>query len=266
MYKSCLSRFFAVFRAFSFIMSDVLDGWKLTAFHQTFALPEALVFYIAMNPPSPEVFNKLIQCCKYFWLKNPVITLYGFYDVNKLWETREMNGFQNRPQKIHMENFKEKLWIHFNLDISDQLTQSAASSIVPRIYRCDLYLLRLSHQSLTFDEFQIFTSSAILEELHLRETTVKNDDGSIVPIEQLIEPLPELIEFYYFNVSGDDGLQTITSETAANLNAIPHFHQIESFKMYEIPESFNIDAFFATPKVSNLNCFAIPSVFSHDFN
>ena len=95
---------------------------------------------------------------------------------------------------------------------------------------------------------------------------MKNDDGTPVPIEKLMKLLPNIQDFCFGNVSDDDGLQSITSKTAANLVALPHFHQIESFKMSEIPESFNIDAFFATPKVSNLICFAIPRVFSDDFN
>ena len=95
---------------------------------------------------------------------------------------------------------------------------------------------------------------------------MKNDDGSIVPIEKLIELSPKLQNFCFINVPGDDGLQMITSETAAKLVALPHFPQFDRFAMIGVPESFDIDAFFAIPKVSNLICFAIPRFFSHYFN
>ena len=128
--------------------------------------------------------------------------------------------------------------------------QFRASSIIPRIHRIDLEGLSLSNQSLTFADFNFFASSGSLILLSLDKTIVKNDDGTVVPIEKLIELSPELLKFEYLNVSGDDGLQTITSETAEKLVAISHFRKIEEFAMDQIPESFHIDVFFATPKVS----------------
>ena len=245
-------------------MSDVLKDWKLTVFHQQFSLPWNLVFYMAKNPPSPEVYNKLIRCCKYFWLKNPIITLDSLcrsYDEEN-WETYKINGFYGRQKLIiEIENLNDNLWIYYGLSVYDQ-NQLQASSIIPKIYRCDIDDLSLSHQNVSFNEFKKFTSSRSFEILYLYKTTVKTDDGTIVPIEKLIEVLPKLRRFDYDDVTGDDGLQAITSETAAKLVIIPHFHQIEYFSMERIPESFNNDAFFATPKVSYLNCFAIPRLFS----
>ena len=233
-------------------MSAVSGEWKLSAIKQRFTLPEALVFYMAKNPPSPEVFHILIRCCKYFWLKNPVITFKDFScsTYHKYWRTIKINGF-GKYQEFHIENLNEKLWICWHFSVWGDRNQFMASSFIPRIHRCDLNSLMLFNQIVSFDEFQKFISSGSLELLKFYKTIVKNKDGTIVPIEKLIELLPNVKIIYYENVNTEDGgLQTITSETAANLIAILHFHQIKNVTMHKIPESFNIEAFFAAPKVS----------------
>ena len=231
-------------------MSTVSSEWKLSAVHQLFSLPKVLAFYIAKNPPSPEVYNKLIRCCKYFWLKNPVITLkeYHFQNHENYRESEIIYGNQIF-KNFKIENYEEKLWIHRYLIVWDVGNQFLASSIIPRIYRCDLIHLRLGCQTLSFDEFRKFTSSGSLEILQFFKTTVKNVDGTMVPVEKWIELSPKLQKFYFENVSTEDGLHTITSETAEKLVAIPHFPKIKHFAMDGIPESFDFEAFFAIPKV-----------------
>ena len=233
-------------------MSDLSRRLETTAVYQRFSLPGNLVFYMSKNSPSPKVYNKLIKCCKYFGSKNSVITLKDLYLRwrSKCWATIQRTGFQE-SRNFTIENLNENLWIYRDLTIGKDEDHFLASSLIPKIYRCNLILLSLSFQIISFDEFKKFTSSESLEELYLEKTTVKNDDGSIVPIEKLIELLPNLQELRYYNVSIDDGgLQTITSETAANLVAIPHFPKMKFLYIYEIDESFDIEAFFATPKVN----------------
>ena len=231
-------------------MSNASSAWKLSVIKQRFTLPEHFVFYMAKNPPSAELFNKLIQCCKYFWLKNPVITLHSLYhyEYDKYWRTYKINGFE-KYQKLEIETVNEKLWIYHDLDVFDDRNQFLASSLTPKIYRCDLTRLSLGCQTVSFDEFQKFTSSGSLKWLYLKRVLVKINDGSILPIEKLIKHLPNLQIFDYTNVQTEEGLPSITSGTAAKLVAIPHFPQIERFIIEGIPESFDFEAFFATPKV-----------------
>ena len=237
-------------------MSDVLRNWKLSVVQEQFSLPEALVFYIAKNPSSVELFHKLIRCCKYFWLKNPIITfselkLTRGYGLG-YWHAEEVNGFHNEMEK-EMKSLKEKLWIYQALSVVNSQNKFLASTITPKIYRCDLTHLRLSSQNITFTDFKMLASSGAVNILHLFETIVKKNDGAVVPIEELIELLPKLRSFDYYNARPEDGLQTITSETAAKLVALPHFPKIKNFDIKQISELFDIDAFFATPKVSNFS-------------
>ena len=229
-------------------MSTVSSEWKLSAIYQRFTLPEDTIIHMAKNPLSPEVYHKLIKCCKYFWLKNPVITLnnlHHFYGDN-YYTAVKVNGIRNK-QRLKIENLTEKLWIHQDLVLCNNRNKLMASSLIERIYRCDLIQLGLSHQILTFDEFRKLTLPRTLEVLFLNDITVKNDDGTVVPFLKLIELLPNLQNFSYF--ATNEELHPITSETAAKLLAIPHFPKIKHFFIKGVPESFNIEAFFETPKV-----------------
>ena len=231
-------------------MSELSKRLNASSFYQRFSLPEDTIVHIAMNPPSPEVFHKLIKCCKYFWLKNRVITLNGLYRFrnDEYCMTDKINGFE-KIQKFKIENVNKKLWIYRNVYVLGRQNGLMASSIIPRIYRCDVSKLTLEFQSISFEEFRKLTSSGSFKSLYFFATIVKNDDGTIVPIEKLIEFLPKLQKLIYENVHGQDGLQTITSETAAKVVALPHFPKMKRFDIYRIPESFDIEAFFATPKV-----------------
>ena len=232
-------------------MTEFSSDWKLTATRQRFSLPQTLVYYIAKNPPSPEFYNKIIKCCKYFWLKNPVITLNElrhYYNDIGILRSETTIGSANIIN-AQLENVVDKLWIHQKLIVGDEQKQLLASSLMPKIYRCDLTSLSLGFQNICFDDFKVFISSGSLEYLGLHKTIVEADDGIIVPIEELIELLPNLQEFVFSNVTTDEGLQTITSKTAANLIAIPNFPKVQIFRLYKIPELFNFEAFFTVPKV-----------------
>ena len=235
-------------------MSDNLTEWKLSVVKQQFSLPEAFVFYIAKDPTSVELFHKLIRCCKHFWLKNPIITLCEMFPFpfrrhnSMIWQSVAINGFQRRSI-FQMENMVEKLWVTQRLSIFDDQNKFLTSSLIPRIYRCELNCLVMKDQTISFGDFKVFTSSGSLKWLRLDRVLVKNDDGSVVPIEKLIELLPKLRSFEYTNVKTEEGFQTITSETAENLIAIPHFPKMKHFDINSIPETFDFETFFATPKV-----------------
>ena len=109
-------------------MSELSKRLKASFFCQRFSLPEDTIVHIAMNPPSPEVYNKLVQCCKYFWLKNRIITFNGLYHHSALGFrenpslSREINGFRptvNFSYKI--QNVNDKLWIYRQFYVVDQL-------------------------------------------------------------------------------------------------------------------------------------------------
>ena len=44
-------------------------------FHQRFSLPSWIIYYMAKNPTTPDVYEKLVRSCKYWYPKNPVIVV-----------------------------------------------------------------------------------------------------------------------------------------------------------------------------------------------
>ena len=93
-----------------FTMPKISRESKLSAVKQRFTLPEAFVFYVAKNPTSPKVYHKLIRCCKYFWLKNPIITLNSLrrWSNDEYWRTDKINGYQ-RLKRLH-DNWPKTIW------------------------------------------------------------------------------------------------------------------------------------------------------------
>uniref|UniRef100_A0AC34FGX2 Uncharacterized protein n=1 Tax=Panagrolaimus sp. ES5 TaxID=591445 RepID=A0AC34FGX2_9BILA len=39
------------------------------------SLPDSIMYYMAMNPKSAEVYQKLVKSCKYFYIKNPIVVV-----------------------------------------------------------------------------------------------------------------------------------------------------------------------------------------------
>ena len=224
-------------------MSELSKRLKASFFCQRFALPEDTIVHIAMNPPSPEVYNKLDKCCKYFWLKKPLITFNGL-------DHGGINGF-SPVSKFNIQNVNDKFWIYRKFSVIDRRNRFLASSIIPKIHRCDVSELTLENQKITFDDFKALTSSGLIEHFRIDNTSMKDKDGVRVPIEKMIELLPKLQKLRYYNDKPSRWIKPPGS--AANLVAIPHFSKIKQFHMHVIPESFNFEELLAAQKVGDCN-------------
>uniref|UniRef100_A0AC34F2C5 Uncharacterized protein n=1 Tax=Panagrolaimus sp. ES5 TaxID=591445 RepID=A0AC34F2C5_9BILA len=203
-----------------------------TYLRQAFSLPDSIMHYMAMNPPSAEVYQKLIQSCKYFFVKNSILVLPSYYEING-WGTM-VNG---ELKDIDLSNNPSKLWITdtFNLIKSDN---TIASSIISKIYQCNVKNLQLHCQIITYDEFLILAPA--VEHLSFAGVVVKYDDGTIVLFEKLVEQLPKVKKICLFLA----GSEMITSKTIKELLKIPHFTTLDSFSLYTIPEVFDIESYY----------------------
>uniref|UniRef100_A0AC34FXG0 Uncharacterized protein n=1 Tax=Panagrolaimus sp. ES5 TaxID=591445 RepID=A0AC34FXG0_9BILA len=57
------------------ILQSKRDKFLSTYRNQTFSIPTSIVHYIAKNPSNQDTYDEMIQCCKYFFIKNPIIPL-----------------------------------------------------------------------------------------------------------------------------------------------------------------------------------------------
>uniref|UniRef100_A0A914Q6B4 Uncharacterized protein n=1 Tax=Panagrolaimus davidi TaxID=227884 RepID=A0A914Q6B4_9BILA len=109
---------------------------------QNWSLPNSIIYYISKNPSTSKSFQKLIQSCKYFFIKNPIIIVPEFH----------VTQFSNE--------ITCNIWITESLGI---ITDSPVS--INKIYQCDATSITISGQRLSINELIAFASKS--EMLHL---------------------------------------------------------------------------------------------------
>uniref|UniRef100_A0AC34G6F4 Uncharacterized protein n=1 Tax=Panagrolaimus sp. ES5 TaxID=591445 RepID=A0AC34G6F4_9BILA len=158
---------------------------------QEWSLPESIIHYMAMNPKNADVYQKMIQSCKYFFLKNPIIVVERFVSGGN--EDRTVALFvYNDQERIKFPHVSSKFWItdEFKTYMREINQKPISSSLYTTFYRVDCKELKLNCGEISFDAFLFLASN--VEDIHLGHTVVKNEDGSIVPFEKLIKLLPHV--------------------------------------------------------------------------
>uniref|UniRef100_A0A914PYK6 Uncharacterized protein n=1 Tax=Panagrolaimus davidi TaxID=227884 RepID=A0A914PYK6_9BILA len=165
-------------------------------FHQDWSLPDSIIYYIAQNPSSAEFYLNLIETCKYFFAKHPILLCPGLGFDGKMYEDKSeaLEG----PTACNDLESPVKLWIvggDFGVfpPKTSNLT-NGVSSFIENIYRCEAESVYFVNQIISHDELLFLTSS--VHSIHFDQVTVKNKDGSILPLEKIVEAIPKLKEIY----------------------------------------------------------------------
>ena len=163
--------------------------------NQRFSIPEIIVHYLAKNPTSSKLWKKLVQTCKYFYSKNPVIVVNAVREnfVNNFWNVR--SDLWGPRINFDLQNCSFKLWISNSLSVDTYDTPDRISSLFQKVYRFDLKVLDLYNVSITFDEFCFLTTSNTLIELDFDKVILKHPDGSLVDLVQILERIPRIQDF-----------------------------------------------------------------------
>uniref|UniRef100_A0A914YE31 DUF38 domain-containing protein n=1 Tax=Panagrolaimus superbus TaxID=310955 RepID=A0A914YE31_9BILA len=119
------------------------------------------------------------------------------------------------------------------------LSPNAFSSPISKIYHCTATELCIQEQILSFNEFCFISSNT--NDIHFAKVTVKNDDGSIVAFEKLVETLPKVKAIFY---RADSAFPSFTKETIHELVKIPHFFKIIKLHIFDVSEAFDLEAFY----------------------
>uniref|UniRef100_A0AC35G0V6 Uncharacterized protein n=1 Tax=Panagrolaimus sp. PS1159 TaxID=55785 RepID=A0AC35G0V6_9BILA len=197
------------------------------------------------DPISLKTYDKLIQCCKYFFSKNPIIVIPSLnFDHDKYGWKVVRNGL---PTKIDITNVSNKLWItndlyvYENEDITNEtpMFMNLASSIVPKLYKCDVTELTLKKQNIFFNEYLMLALN--VEFLAFVDVIVKKLDGTLTSVEKNVEGASKLKEFCLFIVAIPSPPSTKTFE---ELLKLPHFFTLANFVWAGIPEGFDIAKFY----------------------
>uniref|UniRef100_A0A914P5N4 Uncharacterized protein n=1 Tax=Panagrolaimus davidi TaxID=227884 RepID=A0A914P5N4_9BILA len=124
---------------------------------------------------------------------------------------------------------------------------SSLSPIFPKLYKTDCKELILCDLPISYNDF-LFLSSNV-ENIVLTFVVVKNEDGSIVPLEKLVKSLPKIKDIFLYD---DIDSSCITLNTVKELLTIPRFSKISKISLHKIPETFDIETFFAFIKKNKI--------------
>uniref|UniRef100_A0A914PHU7 Uncharacterized protein n=1 Tax=Panagrolaimus davidi TaxID=227884 RepID=A0A914PHU7_9BILA len=192
------------------------------------------------NPKSSKLWKKLIQSCKWFFDKNPIVVIQclhfdNFYKINGVstCSTQHCNGVHDRPINFIRTPFK--LWITESLDIIGG--DIIAKCLIPRIYKCDAEDMNLFRQSLTVDEFAFLTNKVLDPTF---ATWISDKNKKVVSFEKILESLPQLQAISYSFMS--DRLD-VTPDTVKKIVEMEHVKKFYHMTLQNIPPYFDFDAF-----------------------
>uniref|UniRef100_A0AC35EYT8 Uncharacterized protein n=1 Tax=Panagrolaimus sp. PS1159 TaxID=55785 RepID=A0AC35EYT8_9BILA len=194
--------------------------------HQSFSFRNPLISYITQKPLSAKLKYK----------EN------GWKIILKNTETGWKIIFDK--EALNFKNISPKFWVIETMKIdtfrdTEIVDVNLISPIInEKIYKCDARALVIYEQNVSYKDFCFLTSNCSIISFYF--AAVINDDGSMVPLEKIIKNLykPEMV--IYFLPSS----QIITSQTVQKMIKIPHFSNLEYFKLQNIPENFDIETFY----------------------
>uniref|UniRef100_A0A914QCR8 Uncharacterized protein n=1 Tax=Panagrolaimus davidi TaxID=227884 RepID=A0A914QCR8_9BILA len=200
---------------------------------QNFSMPDSVIFYVAKNPKTAELYLKMVKTCKYFFVKNPIIVIHRLRAFCGKWEVNE--------KPLDLIKYNCKYWITDEIRASalDIVNRNIFSQVVPKLYRCDAKSLYLWSQVVSFNDLSLIISSA--EEIYLENVIVKNADTSYVPLEVIVA-----IAIKAKEISVEE--PKITPKTMKELTKLPNFSKFEYFSLSNLSEVFDIDVFYSYMK------------------
>ena len=163
-------------------------------FKNPLPLPPTFPYNMMLNitqelPPKPETQWKLIQCCKFFFAKHPVIPI---SDINECYDEEKTIVLQLDDDDIKLEvpfaHLGYKFWFTGNLfyDSLEVGSIQILSSTLPLIFKWDCINLMVDSMSFTYDELKLILSSKYLENICLEKVNIIHSNGSKVTAEEVL--------------------------------------------------------------------------------
>jgi hypothetical protein len=200
---------------------------------QNFSLPSGIIYYIKQTPIATDSsYQKILQTCKFFITGNHVLTVGNFYIKEE--SNDIMLDYLTRINALS-ENLIFKLWLKRSLDIIVNI--DIMTKFLKNIYRCNLMDITISHQSFSFNDYLMLIDGGAIKELSLYNNVIKYDNGKMVPFEDLMQQVPNVIMFKCSYTQTPQS--AFNSKTAEKLTALPKFEHLKYLKIYDIYPKFN---------------------------
>uniref|UniRef100_A0AC34G4Z0 Uncharacterized protein n=1 Tax=Panagrolaimus sp. ES5 TaxID=591445 RepID=A0AC34G4Z0_9BILA len=162
---------------------------------QLFDLPYSVMKHIIENA-NGAVWKKLIQTCKFFYPKKNLYPVNEFVvysdDSRRIDCTMIIDG-----KSFDAKSIVPKLWLYNSFESGSQPEgfPDDVTTVLPKIFKCDLRFLNLYFQDLKFEEYQILTSSGTIKEMNLYFVHIVQSNGIRASADKLLDNLYNLEVF-----------------------------------------------------------------------
>uniref|UniRef100_A0AC34F6N0 Uncharacterized protein n=1 Tax=Panagrolaimus sp. ES5 TaxID=591445 RepID=A0AC34F6N0_9BILA len=160
--------------------------------------PSDVLKWMKINA-KPKMALKLMQCHKYF--QHPEFPYSIIEDVEYYFDGYEQYfsaldaEYLNDDELFEsIKNITKNLWITHGISLIEVPT-SIISCLIPKIAVCDISKLDLVNQQLSINEFKFLTASGRIKVLDFYNTSVKNENGEPVFVDEYFEFLPNVKDF-----------------------------------------------------------------------
>uniref|UniRef100_A0A914QH66 Uncharacterized protein n=1 Tax=Panagrolaimus davidi TaxID=227884 RepID=A0A914QH66_9BILA len=196
-------------------------------------MPDSVIFYVAKNPKTAELYLKMVKTCKYFFVKQPIIIVPNLRDGNGKWRCGEV--------PLNLTKYNCKYWITGEIyaSASEFVDKNIFSPIIPKLYRCDVKCLYLFDQVISYHDLSLLITSA--KRIRFDNVVVKHADSSDVPLEDIVTVAVNAKSVYVDK-------PTITPKTMKKLTKLSHFLKLDGFHLSDLTEVFDIDEFYGYMK------------------
>uniref|UniRef100_A0AC34G0L5 Uncharacterized protein n=1 Tax=Panagrolaimus sp. ES5 TaxID=591445 RepID=A0AC34G0L5_9BILA len=206
---------------------------------QNFDLPVSIIYYMAKNPSTSEVYLKLIQSCKYFFEKLPLLVatrMHGKTKIcrNKAVECRKQDG--KCCIDIDMKKLSTPIWLTEYLKLSKENISTFTSLIYPQLYQCKKVSL-LINKDINFNDFKS-CSIFINDYSCFQNGRIIDAVGNAVMLDKVLEMCPNV---KYVRYLFGHNLSMFNGATMKKICQLEHLHHLESFTLLNIPDVINVE-------------------------
>uniref|UniRef100_A0A914Z6G1 Uncharacterized protein n=1 Tax=Panagrolaimus superbus TaxID=310955 RepID=A0A914Z6G1_9BILA len=193
------------------------------------------MYYIAKNPSTPKVYKKLIQSCKYFSEKMPILVVTNMYGNTTICSNEYCFRDDNKKccVNIDLNKLSSKIWITNKLILDEENISTFASLIIPKLFRWNIIELNVITMDIMFNDFRI--CAPFLTDILFWGCRIINDDGNVVMLDKILEIIPHIKNFD-FRFKYDFSM--INATTMKNMCKLKN---LQSISLFDIPEIFNVD-------------------------
>uniref|UniRef100_A0AC34F2M1 Uncharacterized protein n=1 Tax=Panagrolaimus sp. ES5 TaxID=591445 RepID=A0AC34F2M1_9BILA len=186
------------------------------------------------------VWKKLIQTCKFFYPKKDLYPVEKFSVYND--ESRRIDCSLIIDGKYFEAKYSvPKLWVYNSFNSGSKPTglPDDVKTVLSKIFKFDLRRLDLRFQSLTFEDYQILTSSGTIKELNFCKVNITHSHGTKVSADKLFDNLYNLEVF-----KSDRHSLQFEADTAKKIaNNLPRLQKLRSFELTKLEEGFDVSSF-----------------------